>query len=421
MKALLLSHSNGGGGAGRAAERLRQALVESGIDTSMHVDFKHGDSAGVFRNRGPVADIARRLRITVEEVPAVLAQHPNPRLFSPGLTSAISARRIDSLRPDIVNVHWTNFGYLSISQLARIQSPMAWTLHDMWALTGGLNYADDGTKARWRFGYSDPIPESETLRWDVEKWVWNRKKRNWRKPIHLITPSTWLARLAGENPLVSAWPVRVIPNALDIETYRPMDQSIARAEFGIDPDVRVVLFTLTTDLDDPRKGWDLLKAALLRLVAQAGNLTPEFEIAVIGHSQAPADWDSRLPRTHWLGRIENEQQMALAYNVADVAAVPSRQDNLPQTATEAQACGIPVVAFDIGGLTDIVEDSVTGYVAKSFDGSEFASKLSTLLSDRPRRLAMGEASAARAKALWSPSTVAAAHTALFDEIIAARS
>jgi glycosyltransferase involved in cell wall biosynthesis len=236
--------------------------------------------------------------------------------------------------------------------------------------------------------------------------------------MHLITPSNWLARLAQQSPIVSEWPVHVIPNALDVETYRPLDQSLAREQFGIDRDVPVVLFTLTTDLDDPRKGWDLLKQALLRLVAQGGGSIPDFEIAVIGHSEAPADWDSSLPRTHWLGRIDNEQLMALAYNVADVAAVPSRQDNLPQTATEAQACGIPVVAFDIGGLTDIVENSVTGFIARSFDSAELASRISTLLSDRPRRMAMREASAIRARALWSPDKVATAHRALFDEIIA---
>lgn len=421
MRALLLSHSNGGGGAGRAAERLRLALTASGIETSMHVDFKHGTDSRVFRNRGPLADLARRARISVEEVPAVLAQHPRPRLFSPGLTSAISARRIDSLRPDIVNVHWTNFGYLSIRELGRIQSPMAWTLHDMWALTGGLNYTSDGPEARWRTGYADTLPEQSSVRWDVEKWVWKRKMSNWQHPIHLITPSTWLARLASESPLLSDWPVRVLPNALDVETYRPLDRSLARAHFGIETDVPLVLFTLTTDLDDPRKGWDLLKQSLLRLVSDDESLATPFEIAVIGHSHAPEDWDASLPRTHWLGRIHDEAQMALAYNVADVAVVPSRQDNLPQTATEAQACGVPVVAFEIGGLTDIVEDTVTGFIANAFDIAELASRISILLRDRPRRLAMGEASAIRARALWSPDTVAAAHTELFDEIIATRS
>jgi len=52
--------------------------------------------------------------------------------------------------------------------------------------------------------------------------------------------------------------------------------------------------------------------------------------------------------------------------------VPSRQDNLPNTALEAQACGIPVVSFNIGGLTDIIAHKKTGYIAKAFDAKDLA-------------------------------------------------
>jgi glycosyltransferase involved in cell wall biosynthesis len=411
VKALLLSHGNGGGGASRAAARLFEALGDASVDVSMHVDFKHGDDPRVWRSGGPLADARRRARITLEEVPAVVAGHPTPRLFSPGLMSAISARRINALEVDVVNPHWTNFGYLSIGDLGRIRKPLAWTLHDMWAFTGGLNYADDGPQARWRHGYRrDNGPDG--LRWDAERWVADRKRRAWTVPRHVITPSAWLAEQVRASALLTEWPTHVIPNALDTMVFSPGPSAPARRHFGIDADARMVLVALTTDLDDPRKGFDLLRSALGRLSA-AG---PAVELAVMGHGAPPTDWPAGLPRTHWLGRLA-DHDVVTAYRAADAVVVPSRQDNLPQTGTEAQACGIPVVAFATGGLPDIVVPGETGYLAEPFDDADLAHGITWVLEDEQRRVILGGSARRRAVSLWSPDVVARAHIALFEEII----
>jgi glycosyltransferase involved in cell wall biosynthesis len=87
-------------------------------------------------------------------------------------------------------------------------------------------------------------------------------------------------------------------------------------------------------------------------------------------------------KTYWTGRIDSEQKMTALYNAADLMCVPSRQDNLPNTAVEACACGVPVVAFDIGGLSDIVEHMQTGYLAKPFDTADFARGIEWVLARR---------------------------------------
>jgi glycosyltransferase involved in cell wall biosynthesis len=406
VKALLLAHSNGGGGAGRAAQRLFTALDAAGTELSMHVDFRDAPDPRVFTNSGPLATARRRARITVEEVPAVLARHPAPRLFSPGLCSAISARRVDAEGADIVSVHWTNFGYLSVRQLARIRTPLVWTMHDMWALTGGRNYDDDSAEARWRHGYVAGNRPDDGTRWDVERWVWNRKVRSWTAPRHLIAPSRWLAGLVADSPLLSDWPVHVIPNALDTNHFRARSRQESRARLGIGTDAQVALMTVGGDVTDPRKGIDLLLESLAAI-------PPAIEIAVVGSGSPPPGWPDRP--THWLGYLDDER-IVDAYCAADVAVVPSRQDNLPQTATEPQACGTPVVAFGVGGLDDIVVHRETGWLATPGSSRMLAEGIAWVLEDEDRRLALGAAARARAVERWDAPVVAAEHLRVFEQV-----
>jgi glycosyltransferase involved in cell wall biosynthesis len=72
--------------------------------------------------------------------------------------------------------------------------------------------------------------------------------------------------------------------------------------------------------------------------------------------------------------------MSLVYNAADIMLVPSRMDNLPQTATESTSCGIPIVCFNVGGLIDIVDHKATGYIAPRYDVEDFAGGISWILN-----------------------------------------
>ena len=87
--------------------------------------------------------------------------------------------------------------------------------------------------------------------------------------------------------------------------------------------------------------------------------------------------------------------------------IPSRQDNLPNTGLEASACGTPVLAFNTGGLPDIVDDRVTGALAEPFEPGSLAATIRWVLEDEQRRLAMGSAARERAERLWNPARIAA--------------
>jgi nucleoside-diphosphate-sugar epimerase len=88
---------------------------------------------------------------------------------------------------------------------------------------------------------------------------------------------------------------------------------------------------------------------------------------------------------HYTGHLHDDLSLRALYSAADAFVLPSRQDNLPNTGLEAHACGTPVVAFNTGGLPDIVADRVTGALAEPFEPASLAAAIRWVLEDPPRR------------------------------------
>ena len=97
--------------------------------------------------------------------------------------------------------------------------------------------------------------------------------------------------------------------------------------------------------------------------------------------------------------------------------VPSRQDNLPQVGTEAQACGCPVIAFQVSGLSDVVAHEMTGYLAPDLSPRSLSNAITNALNDRDRLRNMGLAARERAVSLWSPDVVARKYHVVYQEVI----
>ena len=89
-------------------------------------------------------------------------------------------------------------------------------------------------------------------------------------------------------------------------------------------------------------------------------------------------------KTHYLGCLQDEISMALVYAAADVFVAPSLEDNLPNTVLESLSCGTPVVAFDIGGMPDMVSHKNNGYLAPGFDTTDLANGLLWVMDDKLR-------------------------------------
>ena len=277
------------------------------------------------------------------------------------------------------------YSLLSIEQIGRIRHPMAWTLHDMWAFCGSEHYLADPSAY---LGPPGTVPSSGPSR--AARWTWNRKRRAWAglKPI-IVAPSRWLGDLAAQSRLLGHLPVEVVPYGLDLDCFRPLKSPTS----GRPRPTRIV-FGAAGGTADPRKGFDLFAAAIGRF-ASTSQSRP-CELVFFGAAEAPKIDHVGSMSIRSAGIIGSDTEMAKLLADADVFVSTSRLDNLPNTVLEATACGVPTVAFNIGGMPDMIDHQTTGYLARAFDVNDLADGLSWVLADESRLSALK--TAARMKA-----------------------
>ena len=404
-----VNFSDSSGGAAVAARRLHEALVQSGITSRMAVAQKQSAQASM---KAPVQFFGRRW----SSLRAVAGTQIGRRLMSVQTPSPLSyaffpsrwPRRLNGSDADLVHLHWLGAEMMSVEDIARIEKPLVWTLHDMWAFCGAEHCAYD---ERWCDGYSRANRPAGERGLDLNRWVWERKRRAWTKPFQIVSPSRWLASCVEESALMRGWPVAVIPNALETENFVPMDKGAARKRLGLPMGASLVAFGVAGPVVPYHKGFDLLRGALDRLRARL----PGVEALLIG-LQAPEGGAGLGLPAHYTGHLEEEALIA-AYAAADCLIIPSRIDNLPNMGLEALACGRPVVAFDVCGLPDIVTHQRTGWLARPFDVADLAEGIAWVLEDETRLAALGRAAREEACTRFAAPVVAAQYTALYEQVL----
>jgi glycosyltransferase involved in cell wall biosynthesis len=397
---LLVAHSDSGGGAARAALRLHGALCHAGVESSMLVRASTSGEPGLQGPRTPVEALLGRLRSPIGRALMRLQRPMTAQPRSGNFVPSRWARRIAATDADIVHLHWIGDETMSIEDIGRIPQPVVWTLHDMWAFCGTEHVQP--SDARWVAGYSRDNRAAGDRGLDLDCRVWRRKHRAWRPSWRIVAPSGWMAGCAARSALLRDLPVTVIPNVLDTATFQPGGKRECRAALGLDDGWPLVLFGAIHAGADPNKGLDLLMQALQRLAVASPRL--DLSCAVFGADAPPAGVTMPVP-TRWLGRIDDDAMLARVYAAGDVMVVPSRIENLPQTATEAQACGCPVVGFRTAGLPDAVDDRRTGWLARAFDVDDLAAGIRWVIEDRERHRGLSTAARQRAVRLWHADVV----------------
>jgi glycosyltransferase involved in cell wall biosynthesis len=219
---LIVSRFDNAGGAARAALRLAIALRDIGTPCEMLVGAKATDYDWVLGRRSFTRDARAMIR-------SVLGSTVETRLQKAGdggirsinrLPSRLD-RTINAMPHDVVNLHWIGSEQVSIEAIGRIEKPVVWTLHDMWAFAGAEHLPPVDAQARWRTGYTPQNRPPGQSGLDLDRQTWLRKRKAWRQPRHVVCPSSWLAARAKESALMGEWPIHVIPNPLDLDVFRP--------------------------------------------------------------------------------------------------------------------------------------------------------------------------------------------------------
>jgi glycosyltransferase involved in cell wall biosynthesis len=375
MKVNIINHSDSFGGASRAAYRIHKSLLNIDVESTMIVNIKNTDEWSI---RGPEKKI-KQLTLPIWSALSTLIAKKfqkslNKNLHSISIFNSNIINDINSSNVDLVNLHWINGEMLSISDISKINKPIVWTFHDMWPFCGSEHYTDSN---RWIEGYyKDNRPNGDSGI-DIDKWVWKRKFRNWTTPFHIVTPSNWLANCVRKSKLMSHFPITVIHNPIDINFWKPINKETARNILNLPLSKKYLLFGGIKGSKDIRKGIDLLINAIFKL---KNNNIFDLEILIYGESTPKIQDDIGFPVTYF-GHLHDDISLRLLYSVSDVMIIPSRQDNLPNTGVESLACGTPVVSFNIGGMSDIVNHLKTGYLAIPFNTDDLANGISWVLKN----------------------------------------
>lgn len=390
------------GGAARASYRLHQGLLKSGVNSQQFVLSKSSHDPTVYVYSEP--RLMKRLRTIADQWP--LNSYPNhSRAFSVHWVPNSVPKKIKNFNFDILHIHWINRLLVPEALPQITQKPVVWTLQDMWAITGGCHYTQGCDLFTKQCGQCPQLNSSKTH--DLSHWVWQRKKRAWQNfyPV-IITPSSWLANAVKSSPLLGHCEIRIIPNGLDTDRYRMIPKRIAREVLQLPQDKKIVLTGGVSLLKEPHKGWDLL-------CETAQILKSHNEILWLIFGQQTAPGLEGLP-VHCLGSLTDDIALALAYSAADVMVVPSRQESFGQVATEAMACGTPVVAFSCTGVQDIVDHQVNGYLAQPFNPHSLVQGIEWVLTQGTN---IGELARQKVERAFSLPVVVQKHLELYESLI----
>jgi len=413
MKVLQLSTSDIKGGAARAAYRLHQGLQSIDVTSQILVQSKSSNDEAVAAPKTNLSEGIAKIKVTFDHLPLKLYPQRQGGTFSLQWLPDTVSSKVAQSAPDIINLHWINQGFIQIETLAKLKSPLVWTLHDMWAFTGGCHYSQDCDRYTATCGACPQLCSSKD--WDLSRWIWKRKAKAWKNlNLTIVTPSKWLGKCANSSSLFKNLRVEIIPYGLDIEIYRPINRQVARELLKLPQDKQIILFGSLRATGDQRKGFHLLQPALQELSKSGWKDT--LELVIFGASQPkhPPEFGFKA---HYLGTLSDDLSLAIVYSAADVFVLPSTQDNLPNTVLEAIACGTPCVTFNIGGMPDMIEHQNNGYLAQPYKIEDLAQGIAWVLENKERHQKLSHRAREKVEQEFTLKIQASRYLSLFTDIL----
>jgi glycosyltransferase involved in cell wall biosynthesis len=368
----------------------------------------------------------------VQNAPKSFLKHRLPLMISHGLGMQYRflphqrshiLKRAGTLMPDIIHLHNLHSGAEGffptdlIEELSDI-APVVWTLHDMWSLTGHCAYPLDCTRWQTGCGSCQALDLYPAVKTDRTAYNWSRKRRIYRhSDLTVVTPSRWLAEVARASGAFRRNRIEHIFNGIDLELFHAGRSEEARARLGIPAEAKVIMFAAERVDNNPRKG----ARQLFEMVRMLDREAPDdVHLLVVGGGKAQLPADLQRMQIHGLGYIDNDRQLANYYRAADLLLFPSLQDNLPNILVEAQACGVPCAAFDVGGCGEAVLDGETGVLAPRGDCRALVDGVLELLASPERLQAYSAAARRHAERNFSVTDAADRYYRLYEELAVGR-
>ena len=319
---------------------------------------------------------------------------------------------------DIINLHWVS-RFQSVDTIARLLAlgkPVVWTLHDQWPFTGGCHYSAGCEKFVTNCkGCPQLKDDGDELPHRVLQQKINKISH---KALTIVTPSAWMADCAKRSRVFGHLRVEVIPNSVETDVFAPLTKERAKKRVGIDSETVTVLFG-TNRNNEKRKGYEFLREALAfcRRIDEFNKLVENRKLSMMVFGSESGVLSMHGLPVCSLGYVDSDDRLAEIYSAADNYVLPSAEDNLPNNLLESMACGTPVVSFAVGGMPDLIENGVTGYMAPAYSTERLGELIFDLVCNKAKRRMMSGCCRKLTEERLQLSNQARGYMQLFEDVL----
>lgn len=371
------------GGAGRAAWRLHQSMLQNGVNSlflSMDEETNHLNTQFQKKVQKQLPQtISQRItwkfereitdKIKLKEKKEIeCAYEVIKNMFDCEISSLpYGPVNIEKnkfvVEADLIILHWVSqmFDWPVFFEHLK-HKKVIWTMHDMNPFKGLFHYDDDEAINYPTAHVLDVKVKS------IKKFYLQKRKRN----LKFAAPSMWLMNEAMNSEVLKGFEFFHVPYSLDLSLFNDKADNNLKEKYGFKNDDIIILFA-AQNLANRRKGFDLL----LDAIKQVNH--PFIKFVAIGDSTIE---DTGNTNIIFIPKIKNDELLADYFKLADAFILPSREDNLPNVIMEAFACGCPIIGFPVGGIKEHVISGITGVLATDVTGSSLAAAILRFIDTR---------------------------------------
>lgn len=370
-KLLIINVTANSGSTGRIAEEIGQTAIDNGYETYL----AYGRTANKSKNK--LIRIGNNLNVYLHGIESMLFDNHG---FSSRIATKRFIRRIEEIKPDIINIHNIHGYYINVKilfeYLSKIKIPVVWTFHDCWPFTGHCSHFIKHHCNKWEsecFSCPNIKGYPKSLLLDKSRTNFKKKKKLFTniENLTIVSPSIWLSNLVKKS-FFKHKNILTINNGIDVNIFKPTDNNTdIRSKLNLNDEKIIIgvasVWTYSKGLDD-----------FIKLDEMLSN---KYKIILVGLSKKQI---SRIP-TNIIGieRTESVQQLAELYNIADVFVNPTYADNFPTTNIESLACGTPIITYKTGGSPESV-DNKTGMVVEQGNLNDLKVAIEKITSNKSK-------------------------------------
>ena len=362
MKILHVNFSDNYGGAAIAVMRIHKLLLRNKIDSSLLVSDKILNEPKTFSINKTSEKLKNIIKGSINRNLKFLFKSKNKTTHSLNIIPSSLLCEINKFNADIVNLHWIGNETISISQINKIKTKLVWTLHDMWPFCGAEHYTNN---KRFEYGYKLSNKPTNETGLDINRYIWEKKTRHFKKIEKIIVSSSWMKNAAKKSFLFKDKQITEIPLPIDVNNWNYIkNNKYIKKLLKIEQNKKIIVFGSDNYLKNERKGLKFY----LNLVKKLNK--DKYQFIVFGENNHE-EFNSYLKKLNIkkkilnMGKLKDELSLKIFYSSIDLLILPSVQESFGLIAQEGSIMGVPSVVFNNTGLTSIIDHKKNGYLSKS--------------------------------------------------------